>query len=231
MTKASSTVAALERLESGSGKQGAQQGRWLTEVVKGQTLYSRHVAEQLEQETMQPRAVVLVALDQVEQAGKGALGLHHLKDGFIAAAVVKQHSRDNVQHRGMLLLQRAVNSGSRPGVHAGAYLQQAVNELSAHVVLVLEEKRRVDQAVAAARNVVFGVEEAVGRRLEEGAKAVVNLLVCRALRRHDRLHTLPESAALVVVVVGRLHLLAGFNRPAETHRYRILIAVMERVGN
>lgn len=58
---------------------------------------------------MQAGIVVLVALDQLEQAGERALKLHHLKDGFIAAAVIEQHGGDDVQYGCVFLLQRAVN--------------------------------------------------------------------------------------------------------------------------
>jgi hypothetical protein len=149
---------------------------------------------------VQAGIVVLVALDQVEQARKGGLGLHHLKDGLIAAAVVEQHGRDNVQDGGML------------------FLQQTVDELAAHVVLVLDKERRVDQTVAAAGNVVLGVEGAVGRDIEEVAQGVVNLLVRRALRVEERVQVLPERA---VIFVGGSHILAGFQSPSRSKQAAI----------
>jgi hypothetical protein len=56
---------------------------------------------------MQARVIVLVPLNKIEQAAKGALGLHHVKGGFIAASVVEQYGRDNVQQRSMFLLKRS----------------------------------------------------------------------------------------------------------------------------
>jgi hypothetical protein len=149
---------------------------------------------------VQAGVVVLVALDEVEQAGKGGLGLHHLKDGFIAAAVVEQDGRDNVQDGGVFLL------------------QQAVDELAAHVVPVLDKERRVDQAVAAARNVVLGVEGAVGRGVEEVAQTVVNLLVRRALRVEERVQAEPE---VTVVFGGGSHVLAGVQSPSRSKQAAI----------
>ena len=190
MTKASSTVAVAAGVRVEHEGSGLKQAERLTQVVEGQSLYPGHVAEQLEQQAVQARVVVLVALDQVEQTGEGGLSLHHVKDGFIAAAVVEQDGRDNVQDGGMFLL------------------QQTVDELAAHVVLVVDKERRVDQAVAAAGNVVLGVEEAVGRGIEEVAQTVVNLLVRRALRVEERVQALPERA-VVLVVVGGSHVPAG----------------------
>lgn len=72
-----------------------------------------HVAEQLKQQAMQAGVVVFVALDQVEQAGEGGFDLHHLKDGFVAAAVVEQDGGDDMQDGSIFLLQRAVNKEGR----------------------------------------------------------------------------------------------------------------------
>lgn len=149
---------------------------------------------------MQAGVVVLVALDQVEQTRKGGLDLHHLKDGFITAAVVEQDGCDDVQDGGMFLL------------------QQAVDELAADVVSVLDKERRVDQTIAAAGNVVLGVEEAVGRGIEEGAQTVVNLLVRRALRVEQRLQAVPEVA---LVFGGGSHVLAGFQSPSRSKQAAI----------
>lgn len=82
------------------------------QVVERQALDPRHVAEQLEQQAVQARVVVLVALDEVEQAGEGAFGQHHVECGLVAAAVVEQDGRDDVQHLGIFLLdvQKGVNS-------------------------------------------------------------------------------------------------------------------------
>lgn len=94
-----------------------------------------------------------------------------------------------------------------------SYLKQAIDELAAHIVLVVSEECRVDQTVAAAGNVVFGVEEAVGRELEEGAQTVVDLLVRVALRVQKRVQALPERA---VVFTSGSHILAGFQSPSRS---------------
>lgn len=94
--------------------------------------------------------------------------------------------------------------------------------MAAHIVLVLDEEGRVNQTVAAASNVVLGVEEAVGRKLKEGAQTVVDLLVRVALRVQKRVQALPERA---VVFGGGSHILAGFQSPSrspwlsKTHHY------------
>lgn len=87
--------------------------------------------------------------------------------------------------------------------------------MAAHIVLVLREERRVNQSVAAAGNVVLGVEEAVGRELKEGAQTVVDLLVRVALRIQKRVQALPERA---VVFGSGSHILAGFQSPSRSLR-------------
>ena len=123
------------------------------------------------------------ALDELDQPGKAALFPQHGKGAVavVAPPVVQQERGGEVQRRRVVLL------------------EQAVDHLAAHVVLVRRKQVAREQAIGALGHAVLGRQVlglVAGRDVEVGAQGVVDDAMVGAARRDNVVQFCSRSAVL-----------------------------------